>query len=83
MYQAPFADVVRNEVGIPTITVGNISTADQVNTLLAGGRADLFALGRGHLATRTSRCAPRSSRATARDFVPSPYGIVRAMGRPG
>ena len=50
MYQAPFADWVRNEVGLPTMTVGAITTADQVNTLLAAGKADLVALARPHLA---------------------------------
>ena len=50
MYQAPFADWVRNEVGIATMTVGAITSADQVNTLLAAGKADLVALGRPHLA---------------------------------
>jgi anthraniloyl-CoA monooxygenase len=50
MYQAPYADWVRNEVGIATMTVGAITSADQVNTLLAGGKADLVALGRPHLA---------------------------------
>jgi anthraniloyl-CoA monooxygenase len=50
MYQAPYADWVRNEVGIATMTVGAVTTADQVNTLLAGGKADLVALARPHLA---------------------------------
>ncbi|HUK04332.1 MAG TPA: bifunctional salicylyl-CoA 5-hydroxylase/oxidoreductase [Burkholderiales bacterium] len=50
MYQAPFADWVRNETGIATMTVGAITTADQVNTLLASGKADIVALGRPHLA---------------------------------
>ena len=50
MYQAPFADWVRNEVGIATMTVGAVTSADQVNTLLASGKADLVALGRPHLA---------------------------------
>ncbi|MDA8109237.1 MAG: bifunctional salicylyl-CoA 5-hydroxylase/oxidoreductase [Betaproteobacteria bacterium] len=50
MYQAPFSDWVRNEVGIATMTVGAVTTADQVNTLLAGGKADLVALARPHLA---------------------------------
>jgi anthraniloyl-CoA monooxygenase len=50
MYQAPFADWVRNETGIATMTVGAITSADQVNTLLAAGKADLVALGRPHLA---------------------------------
>ena len=46
MYQAPFADQVRNEVGIPTIVAGNITTADQANTLVAAGRTDIVAFGR-------------------------------------
>ena len=50
MYQVPFADSVRNEVGIATMAVGNITTADQVNTIVASGRADLVALARPHLA---------------------------------
>jgi anthraniloyl-CoA monooxygenase len=50
MYQAPFADWVRNETGIATMTVGAITSADQVNTLLASGKADIVALGRPHLA---------------------------------
>jgi anthraniloyl-CoA monooxygenase len=49
MYQASFADWVRNEVGIATMTVGAITTPDQVNTLLAAGKADLVALARPHL----------------------------------
>jgi anthraniloyl-CoA monooxygenase len=50
MYQAPFSDWVRNEVGIATMTVGAVTNADQVNTLIAAGRADLVALARPHLA---------------------------------
>ena len=50
MYQAPFSDWVRNEIGIATMTVGAVTTADQVNTLLASGKADLVALARPHLA---------------------------------
>ena len=46
MFQAPFADQIRNEVGIPTIVAGNITTADQVNTLVAAGRTDIVALAR-------------------------------------
>lgn len=50
MYQTPFADRIRNEVGIQTIAVGAISEADQVNSIIAAGRADLCALARPHLA---------------------------------
>ena len=49
-FQMPFSERIRNEVGIPTITVGNIWTPDQVNTILLAGRADLVALARAHLA---------------------------------
>ena len=50
MFQVPFSDAIRNEAGFATMCVGNITTADQVNTILAAGRADLVALGRPHLA---------------------------------
>lgn len=49
MYQAPFSDRIRNEVKIPTISVGNIQNWDQVNTLVVSGQADLCALARPHL----------------------------------
>jgi anthraniloyl-CoA monooxygenase len=50
MYQTPFADRIRNEVGIGTIAVGAITEADQVNSIIAAGRADLCAIARPHLA---------------------------------
>jgi anthraniloyl-CoA monooxygenase len=50
MYQTPFADRIRNEVGIATIAVGNIFEADHVNSIVAAGRADLCAIARPHLA---------------------------------
>ena len=50
MFQTPFSDQIRQEAGIATIAVGNITTADQVNTIVASGRADLCALARPHLA---------------------------------
>jgi len=49
MFQTPFSDQVRNEARVATMCVGNITTSDQVNTILAAGRADLVALGRPHL----------------------------------
>ncbi len=49
MFQTPFADRIRQEVGIRTMAVGAIGSADQVNTILASGRADLCLLARGHL----------------------------------
>ncbi len=50
MYQTPFADRIRNEVGIRTIAVGAISEGDQANGIIAAGRADLCAVARPHLA---------------------------------
>jgi anthraniloyl-CoA monooxygenase len=50
MYQTPFSDRIRNEVGIATIAVGNIFEPDHVNSIVAAGRADLCALARPHLA---------------------------------
>jgi anthraniloyl-CoA monooxygenase len=50
MFQTPFADRIRNEVGIPTIAVGAIFEADHVNSIIASGRADLCAIARPHLA---------------------------------
>jgi anthraniloyl-CoA monooxygenase len=50
MYQTPFSDRIRNEVGIATMAVGAIYEADHVNSIIAAGRADLCALARPHLA---------------------------------
>ncbi|MCZ6491797.1 MAG: FAD-dependent monooxygenase [Acidobacteria bacterium] len=36
-----FSDRVRNEARIATMVAGHITTADQINTILAAGRADL------------------------------------------
>jgi anthraniloyl-CoA monooxygenase len=49
MWQTPFSDRIRNELGIPTIAVGAITDPDQVNSILTSGRADLCALARPHL----------------------------------
>ncbi|MFC0599031.1 bifunctional salicylyl-CoA 5-hydroxylase/oxidoreductase [Streptomyces palmae] len=48
-YQAPFADRIRNELAVPVIAVGAISSWDDVNSLILAGRADLCALARPHL----------------------------------
>ncbi len=49
LYQTPFSDLIRHEVGIPTMTVGAVSSVDDVNTILLAGRADLCLLARAHL----------------------------------
>lgn len=50
MWQTPFADMIRNELGIATLAVGNIYEPDHVNSIVAAGRADLCAIARPHLA---------------------------------
>jgi anthraniloyl-CoA monooxygenase len=49
LFQTPFADRIRHEAGMPVMTVGNISSYTDVNTILASGRADLCVLARAHL----------------------------------
>lgn len=49
MFQTPFADRIRNEAGIATMAVGNITETDHINSIIAAGRADLCALARPHL----------------------------------
>jgi anthraniloyl-CoA monooxygenase len=50
MFQAPFSDRIRNDLGVPTLVAGNIYEADHVNSILMAGRADLVLLARPHLA---------------------------------
>ena len=50
LFQTPFSDRIRHEVGIATMAVGNIYEPDHVNSIIASGRADLCAIARPHLA---------------------------------
>jgi anthraniloyl-CoA monooxygenase len=49
LWQTPFSDRIRHEVGIPTMAVGGIASVDDATTILLAGRADLVALARPHL----------------------------------
>jgi anthraniloyl-CoA monooxygenase len=49
LYQTPFSDRIRHEAGIATMTVGNLSSYADANSILTAGRADLCVLARGHL----------------------------------
>jgi len=40
-FLTPFSDRIRNEAAIPTMVGGYLTTSDEVNTILAAGRADL------------------------------------------
>lgn len=57
-FQAPFGHRIRHEARVPTMTVGNISSPADVNTILAAGRADLVVLARGTCGTRTGLAMP-------------------------
>jgi anthraniloyl-CoA monooxygenase len=49
LYQTPYSDRIRNEAGIPTMTVGAVSSIDDVHNILVAGRADLCVMARPHL----------------------------------
>jgi 2,4-dienoyl-CoA reductase-like NADH-dependent reductase (Old Yellow Enzyme family) len=48
-YQVPFAERIRKEVGITTIAVGLITDPHEAERIVAEGKADMVALGRGFL----------------------------------
>jgi 2,4-dienoyl-CoA reductase-like NADH-dependent reductase (Old Yellow Enzyme family) len=48
-YQLPFAERLKQEVGLPTIAVGLITEPEQAEAVIAGGQADLVALARAML----------------------------------
>lgn len=81
MFQTPFSDRIRNEAKIPTIAVGNVTDADQVNSILTAGRADLVAIGRPHLFDPIWTMRAAADAGQAFDAVPSPYrlGAEQAM----
>jgi anthraniloyl-CoA monooxygenase len=44
LYLVGWSDLVRNEAGVATMVGGNLTTADEVDTVVAAGRADLCIL---------------------------------------
>jgi anthraniloyl-CoA monooxygenase len=73
MWQTPFADMIRNVVGIPTIAVGNIFEPDHVNTIVGAGRADLCAIARPHLADPAWTLHAAASQHYSPQWWPDPY----------
>ncbi|MCP5281743.1 MAG: bifunctional salicylyl-CoA 5-hydroxylase/oxidoreductase [Rhodoferax sp.] len=73
MYQTPFADRIRNEAGIRTMAVGAITQADQVNSIIAAGRADLCAIARPHLADPAWTLHETAALQSAQVQWPRPY----------
>jgi anthraniloyl-CoA monooxygenase len=77
MFQTPFSDRIRNDVGIATMAVGNIFEPDHVNSIIAAGRADLCALARPHLADPYWTLHA----AAALRFGPQPWPVQYLMGK--
>jgi anthraniloyl-CoA monooxygenase len=73
MWQTPYADTIRNVVGIPTLAVGNIFEADHVNTIISAGRADLCAIARPHLADPAWTLHAAAEQRYATQWWPEPY----------
>lgn len=49
LFQTPFSERVRNEANIATMTVGNVGGPEQINEVIAQGRADLCCMAKGQL----------------------------------
>ncbi len=49
LYQTPYSDRIRHEAGIATMTVGGVSSIDDIHNILVAGRADLCVMARPHL----------------------------------
>ena len=79
MWQTPFADMIRNLVGVPTIAVGNISEADQVNSIIAAGRADLCAIARPHLAHPSWTLAEAAAQGYTQQRWPDSYRSAKSQ----
>jgi anthraniloyl-CoA monooxygenase len=86
MFQTPFADRIRNEVGIATMAVGNITEPDHLNAIIASGRADLCALARPHLsdprfAQRAAAALGYSGQWWPNQYLAGKAQIERLIGR--
>ncbi|MEM7248493.1 MAG: bifunctional salicylyl-CoA 5-hydroxylase/oxidoreductase [Acidobacteriota bacterium] len=82
MFLTPFAELLRNEVGIKTMAVGGITSPGQVNTILAAGRADLCALAREHLRDPAFTQRAAAELGWSGGPWPAPYSTVRPRPTP-
>ena len=79
LFQTPYSDRIRNEAGVPTIAVGNVTEPDQVNGIIAAGRADLVALGRPHLSDPHWTLHAAAALGYAGQRWPRPYHLGRVQ----
>jgi anthraniloyl-CoA monooxygenase len=83
MFLVPFSEEIRLEADIPTMTVGNIQNADQCQTILAAGRADLCVLARAHLVDPYLMLHAAAAAGYEEQYWPPQYWSARAMkGQP-
>ena len=88
MFQTPFSDRIRNEASVPTMAVGNITEFDQLNSIIASGRADLCALARPHLSDPQFTLQAAARQGYGAQVWPKPYlagkaQLERGMKRDG
>ncbi len=81
MYQVPFAERIRHEVGIPVMAVGAIQSIDHVNTVILAGRADLCAIARSHLYDPYLTLHAAADAGISADFWPAQYRAGSARPR--
>ena len=77
MYQVPFAERIRYEVGMPVMAVGGIQGIDHVNTIVGAGRADLCAIARAHLTNPHLTLEGSARYREPSTLWPSPYQAAR------
>ena len=58
LFQTPFSERIRNEAGIPTMTVGNVGGPQQINEVIAEAAQICAAWQRDSFTTPTSRITP-------------------------
>ena len=81
LFQAPYSERARLELGAATMVAGGVSSYGDVNSLLIAGRADLCLIGRAHLFDPywTRHAAYEQGYPLA---WPQPYGVVGGRYRP-
>jgi anthraniloyl-CoA monooxygenase len=75
LYQTPLADRIRHEARVPVMTVGGVSSWDDVNSVVAARRADLVALAREHIFDPYFARHAAKAQGVAMPW-PTPYGWV-------
>jgi anthraniloyl-CoA monooxygenase len=79
MFQVPLSDRIRSEAHVSTIAVGNIYEGDQVNTIIASGRADLCAVARPHLADPAWTLHEAAKQGYSDVWWPPPYFLGKVQ----